>query len=264
MTAGSYGTDVAAKPAIGHPLGETITATPGLDVRQSEPNGRSQNLGASRCWTLGARHLDDGTIGQGEVLESITLADDSAVMPQGRTVEEGHPAIADLSGIPKVDFPVNLRAALAGGNRMTSVLREVVALRRGAGKLSPNEYFFYRLWDPSLGMAEKRRFVGKQAQHPMHMACNHTGWYAAAADKLLFQAVMAGAGLPVPELLAVTRRPGLAGKVPCLAGVAGIEGFLRQPTLYPLFAKPIDSKYSLAVLNAEALDTALDRIAVRG
>ncbi len=208
--------------------------------------------------------MGDGTIGQGEVFELIAVADEAAVMSQGRTVEEGHPAIADLTGIPKVEFPVNLQAALAAGNRMTSVMREVVALRRGAGKLNPNEYFYYRLWDPSLSMAEKRRFVGKQAQHPMHMACNHTGWYAAAADKLLFQAVMAGAGLPVPELLAVTRRPGLAGKVPCLAGVAEIEGFLRQPSLYPLFAKPIDGKYSVAVLNADALDPATDRIAVRG
>ncbi len=188
--------------------------------------------------------MEDDTIGQGEVFEPITLADEAAVMPQGRTVEEGHPAIADLSGIPKMDFPVNLQAALAGGNRMTSVLRKVVALRRGAGKLTPNEHFYYRLWDPSLGIAEKRRFVGKQAQHPMHMACNHTGWYAAAADKLLFQAVMAGAGLPVPELPAVTRRPGLAGKAPCLADLAEIGGFLRQQFLYPLFAKPIDGKYS--------------------
>ena len=35
----------------------------------------------------------------------------------------------------------------------------------------------------------------------MHMACNHTGWYAAAADKLLFQTVMAEAGLPTPALV---------------------------------------------------------------
>ena len=44
-------------------------------------------------------------------------------------------------------------------------------------------------------MADKLRLAGKLFQHRMHMACNHTGWYA-AADKLLFQTVMAGAGLP--------------------------------------------------------------------
>ena len=33
---------------------------------------------------------------------------------------------------------------------MTSILREVVALRRGPGKLTPNEYFYYRLWESLL------------------------------------------------------------------------------------------------------------------
>ena len=77
-----------------------------------------------------------------------------------------------LKGIPKVDIPGNLQPEISAGRRMSSILREVVSLRRGAGKLTPNEYFYYRLWDPALSAAEKRRFVGKQAQHPMHLACN--------------------------------------------------------------------------------------------
>ena len=95
-----------------------------------------------------------------------------------------------LNGIPNVDIPRNLQAAISAGGRMTSILREVVSLRRGPGKLTANEYFYYRLWDLALSAAEKRRFVGKQAQHQMHLACNDPGWYAAAADKLLFQTLM--------------------------------------------------------------------------
>ena len=49
-------------------------------------------------------------------------------------------AFAALNGIPAVDFPSNLHAAISAGRRMTSILREVVALRRGPGKLPPNEY----------------------------------------------------------------------------------------------------------------------------
>ena len=49
-----------------------------------------------------------------------------------------------LNGIPAVDFPSNLQAAIAGGSRMGSVLPKVIALRRGPGKLTPNEYFYYR------------------------------------------------------------------------------------------------------------------------
>lgn len=74
---------------------------------------------------------------------------------------------------------------------------------RGPEKLSPQEYSDYRLWDPDLPIEEERRFVGKQAQHPMHFACNDRAWYAVVNDKLLFQQAMAGAGVPVPTLRAV-------------------------------------------------------------
>lgn len=113
-----------------------------------------------------------------------------------------------LNGIPKIDVPANLQAAISAGRRMTSILREVVSLRRGAGKLTPNEFFYYRLWDPALTAVEKRRFVGKLAQHPMHLACNDPGWYAVAADKLLFHTLMEGSRLPVPLCSPSRRRNG--------------------------------------------------------
>ena len=42
------------------------------------------------------------------------------------------------------------------------------------------------------------------------------------------------------------------------------EAFLREPAHYPLFAKPVDGKYSLAVLNAERVDQDADRVILRG
>lgn len=48
-----------------------------------------------------------------------------------------------LNGIPNVDIPRNLQAAITAGRWMTSILREVVSLRRGPGKLTPNEYLYY-------------------------------------------------------------------------------------------------------------------------
>lgn len=171
---------------------------------------------------------------------------------------------AALNGIPRIDFPRNLKAALAAGRRMTSILSEMVALRRAAGKLTPNEYFYYRLWQPDLTREERRCFVGKQAQHPMHIACNHAGWYAAAADKLLFHTLMAGAGMQRPELLAITqpgRRPP-GGRV--LHGEEIIAAFLRDPAHYPLFAKPINGKYSLSVISANGYDAAADRVLLLG
>ena len=169
-----------------------------------------------------------------------------------------------LNGIPKVDIPGNLQAAISAGRRMTSILREVVSLRRGAGKLTPNEYFYYRLWDRALSAAEKRRFVGKQAQHPMHLACNDPGWYAAAADKLLFQTLMAGSRLRVPPLLAVTQAGRRAGAARALRSPHEIARFLRDPQIYPLFAKPIAGKYSLSVFSADRFDEATDEVLLLG
>lgn len=170
----------------------------------------------------------------------------------------------ELSGIPTVNIPANLQAALSGGRQTMAILTEVVRLRRGAGMLTPSEYFYYRLWNPSLPMDDKLRFVGKQAQHPMHMACNHTGWYAAAADKLLFHTVMAGARLPTPTLLATTGAGRGPTGVPHLNDAAEIAAFLREPDRYPLFAKPIDGKYSLCILSGDAIDRPSDRILRRG
>jgi hypothetical protein len=172
--------------------------------------------------------------------------------------------VTTFDGLPEVDFPANLHAAMAAGRRMTSILADVVSLRRGPGRLAPAEFFYFRLWEPTLTREAKRQFVGKQAQHPMHIACNNTGWYAAAADKLLFQTLMTGAGFPRPELLAVTapgrRVPG--GRV--LRDPAEIAGFLRHPANYPLFAKPIDGKYSISVVSADAFDVAANRVVLQG
>ena len=165
-----------------------------------------------------------------------------------------------LDGLPPVDFAGNLRAASAAGSRTMRMLREIVSLRGGPGRLAPQEYFYFRLWDPALAPEDKRCFVGKLAQRRMHLACNDIRWHAATNDKLLFYVTIKGAGLPVPELLAVvhpTRRlPGALN----LRDAATTAQFLREQTAYPLFAKPIDGMYSLGVLRAEQVDATSDEI----
>ena len=111
---------------------------------------------------------------------------------------------ASLSDLPRIDIPRNLNLALSTKRHVFSILREILTLWRGPGKLSPQEYFYYRLWDPAIPLEEKRRFVGKRAQNAMHIACNSQYWYCAAADKILFHTIMSGASLPIPELVALS------------------------------------------------------------
>jgi hypothetical protein len=171
---------------------------------------------------------------------------------------------AALEGVPNTDIHANLRAALATGRRITALVREAAALRYGAAKLAPQEYFYYRLWDPDIPMAEKRRFVGKVRQRDMHNACNSQAWYASAADKVLWHIVMAGAGLPAPEVLAVTQMGRPFPGVPTLADADVLADFLRRPDLYPLFAKSVAGRFSLSVISADAYDQERDEVLLLG
>jgi hypothetical protein len=122
-----------------------------------------------------------------------------------------------LQGSPSLDINKNTLMAMREGRPGIALLTEAVRLMRGAGKLSVPEYLYYRLWERSLSLEDKRAFVGKKAQHLMHLVCNDRHWYQTAADKILFQTIMTGAGLPVPEMLAVTQP---MGRVPG-GGVGG-------------------------------------------
>jgi len=174
------------------------------------------------------------------------------------------PSYATLSGIPNVDLPSNLNAALSAGRRAPAIVKEVLALRLGAGKLTPQEYFYYRLWEADVPMSDKQAFVGKIAQHAMHVAAGSREWFAASADKILFHSIMDGAGLRVPSLLAITQTNRRLPNVPTLAEAGALATFLRDPALYPLFAKQVAGKYSLSVVSADAFDPDSDEVVLLG
>src|ERR1700722_5691464 len=97
------------------------------------------------------------------------------------------PSHETLNGIPPIDVAPNVQAALAKGRRATGIATEIAVLRLGAGKLSFQEFFYYRLWDEPMLLADKKAFVGKMAQHPMHVATGSREWFATSADKILFE-----------------------------------------------------------------------------
>jgi hypothetical protein len=130
--------------------------------------------------------------------------------------------------------------------------------------LSPQEYFAYRLWDSALPLTAKRAFVGKLAQHVMHVAAGSREWYACSADKILFHMIMVGARFRVPETIAITQSGRHLPDVPTLDDAGSLARFLREPYLYPLFAKPVAGKYSLSVLSADSYDPCSDEVVLLG
>jgi hypothetical protein len=165
-----------------------------------------------------------------------------------------------LSDIPRIDIPENLNLALSTKRSVLSILREILGLWRGPGKLTPQEYFYYRLWDPLIPLDEKRRFVGKYAQNAMHLACNSQYWYCAAADKILFHTIMTGVQMPIPDLIAISAEGRSIPGIPNLTDADALASLLRKPELYPLFMKEVGGKYSISVISADAYDSAKDEV----
>ena len=165
-----------------------------------------------------------------------------------------------IANIPTIDLPSNLMAALGAGKKAIEIATDVLALRKGPGKLTPQEYFYYRLWDGHREKADKRRFVGKIAQHPIHVAAGAREWFAASADKILFQSIMDGVAMPTPELIAITQAGRFLPNAPTIADPAALAAKLRDPSLYPLFAKQVAGKYSLSVLSADSFDPETDEV----
>jgi hypothetical protein len=151
-----------------------------------------------------------------------------------------------------------LREALGSGKSLTSLVREVAGLSWGAGRLQPNEYFLYRLYDDKRFPGDvKKTFLGGDRLAQLLWALDMP-WPEIAKDKPTLTALLRGHDLPIPETQAMRHSsrefPGAAA----LRNKADIEQFLRKQARYPLFTKPTDSKCSLGVANLDRYDAKTD------
>jgi hypothetical protein len=174
------------------------------------------------------------------------------------------PSYETLNGIPPIDVAANVQAALARGRRATGIAAETAVLRFGPGKLTPQEYFYYWLWDGRMPLGDKKAFVGKMAQHPMHVATGSRVWFATSADKILFHSIMTAARRRIPETLAITHARRHLPDVPTIADADNLARFRRDPSLYPLFAKQVAGKYSLSVVSTDSYDASSDEVILLG
>lgn len=162
---------------------------------------------------------------------------------------------------PPVDLVGGLRSARAAGKSMASVVAEIVRLVRGPGRLTPREYFAYRLYDDErFGWDDKRRFVGRRVQDRIFAECTDPRWWMAAHDKLLFATVMRGAGLPVPRTVAVYHGLRRDEGARTLGHPDELRAFLTDPDVYPLFAKPVDGMHGLGTASLERYDPGEDAV----
>lgn len=162
---------------------------------------------------------------------------------------------------PGIDLTEAFRIATASSGRPAGqLLREVVALWCGRGRLAPREYFYYRLYEKHYSPDERRRFLGYAAQTRINKRANPSHWWLVTRDKLLFYAAAQGFGYPIPEILAVHHPSRAFGRAPGLRSAAELAAFLREGVRYPCFAKPVRGMFSRGAYAITGIDRASDTL----
>ena len=154
---------------------------------------------------------------------------------------------------PALDYLSGIRRAKAAGKSLGSMVMEIIKLRRGPGKLQPEEYFMYGLYDDERFSPEaKRTFLG---QNNLLLP---SSWADIARDKPTFSALLRGLNLPIPETQAIVHPTRDYPGAISLRGREDICRFLRDEANYPIFGKPFDSVCSMGTAKINAYDPAQD------
>lgn len=164
---------------------------------------------------------------------------------------------AALDRPPIVDRRIAIRE-IAQSKQGLAWIRRLAGAARGPGKLTADEFFYYRLHRPGISIECARSYIGKKAQRLVHHACNDPKWLAPCNDKALFYTIMAGAGLPAPETVAVLGPESRYGYRSVEISSDALLRVLRDVG-QPVFAKPIDGIYSVGTLVIED-----SQVSVRG
>jgi glutathione synthase/RimK-type ligase-like ATP-grasp enzyme len=164
------------------------------------------------------------------------------------------------------NLPRSVRvAASEHGKSPLAQVMEIWRLRFGPGKLRPDEYYAYGLYDDRrFAFEDKLRFLGRATQLGICRACNALEWWLLAHDKLVFYALLKGHGLPAPQTLAIYHHSrGLDGAA-ALPAPEALAAHLRSAMAYPCFAKPVTGMRSVGVAALEAYDAPSDSLLFKG
>ena len=149
--------------------------------------------------------------------------------------------------------------------RLASQITDIARLARGRGKLSPAEYYLYRLYDDEkYTREEKQRFLGKSGVNKIYRHVISPYFFGLSHDKLVAEAVLRGAGLPTPVTVGIYHGIRSYGAIPALRTPAELATFLRNDVGYPVFSKPINGWQSRSVALIEAYRQDSDSLVLAG
>jgi hypothetical protein len=182
---------------------------------------------------------------------TITTARADATNPPEQSDASPARAIAHEKSDKKFDLARALTVASSEHARgFGDLVRDIVRAAFGQGKLKPEEFFFFRLFEGGRTAEELTEFVGRRTEARTNFTCNYDRrWFAVAEDKLLYQSTLAGMGLPVPELVGVYHAHRKHAGVAVLHDSAQLQTFLRECNDFPLFGKPNSTRWSVGAAS---------------
>ena len=143
-------------------------------------------------------------------------------------------------------------------------LRDIVRVVRTGHKMTPQDYYYYGLFDPELYDDEERsRFLSDDYHLSARMKTCDITWHAIHDDKLISQMVLEANGAPVPRILAIAHTFRRFPNAPTLGNVAETEKWLREEATFPLFSKPVTGVQSMGQAIVEGLDRETDMLQLR-
>jgi hypothetical protein len=147
------------------------------------------------------------------------------------------------------------------GKALLTQFHEIVALRRGAGKLDPDEYYQYRLYDDSrFTWSQKAEFLGRRLENGLVPVLGEDWWIGLAHDKLVTAAFLRGLGYPTPEIYGVYHPWRASGGARTLPTREALTSFLRGRGEQALVAKPVTGMWGRHVLAIRRYDPADDTV----
>ena len=147
-----------------------------------------------------------------------------------------------------------------------TVVGEIAKAAFGQGRLTSEEYFTLRIFDDSHIVGPKAAFCGTAGMRKLWPAGNFVqDWFGPITDKLAFDTLMSGYGLPAIKLRAYYFTEGF--RIPAqrmLRQRDDLRRFLSDPASYPFFSKPRFSSLSLGSTSATGYDADRDEIQLLG
>ena len=160
------------------------------------------------------------------------------------------------------DFMAALTYAKSRGRSFFEQLVDIFRVVRSGLKMSPEEYYYYGLFEPEMPDEERQRFISDDFWIIAAMKTCDREWWAINHDKLMSQMVLQCNGAPVPTIRAVAHPYRKFPGAPTLTTIEHTATWLRQAS-YPMFSKPVTGVQSKGQSLLESFDVETDTLTRR-